>query len=177
MSNDINFLLDQKKDVAKKQGKIRTLRLVAVGILLLLGLSSVTAFLLNQNAFPSSLKEEESGLLKDVSLLHDKEAKLLLVTDRLQNISEILAQRANYSLVVNSFLKQIPQEASIERFQVGKMDFELTVSSASLISIGTTIDNLTDMAKKKEIIKDLTLESLVLDQGGGKYSAVLRANL
>ena len=176
MSSDINLLSSRNRELFKKEKQVKKVRIIAAGILFLVAFSSIASFFLNRN-FSSSYKKEEDSLLREISLMHSKEAKLLIVKDRLQSIADILKTRVSYAKTTSVFLEKIPPEVQIEELQISQKSLTLSISSTSLASIDTVIKNFTDMAKQKQILKSLTLGSLTFVPRTGRYLTTLQATL
>lgn len=176
MSSEINLLANRNLEILKERKRIKRIRLIAGAVLFFVVFSSVFSFLLTRNFFPPSLKAEENSLLQKMSLLHTKEAKLIIVTDRLKNIKNILKERVSYSKSISAFLEKIPQGLQVEKLHVGQKGLALSVSAESLYPIDAVIKNFTDMAERKEL-KSLTLESLTFVPKTGKYLTTLSAEL
>lgn len=144
---------------------------------MVLTLFSVAVFMLNKQKADSIELKERDSVLSSINRLQEKEARLRSINDRLQGIREILKKRKDYHGILTTVLQKIPDGASIEKLEVDSKAVLLTVSSNSLVPIDGLINNLIDMAVKKEIITNLVLESLTLDPKKGNYLVNIKANL
>ena len=182
MNSDINLLANRDKEQFQEGSRVRKARFAAFFALLFVAFSSIASFLLIRSY--AKVADEENSLLQKTSLLHDKEVKLLIVNDRLKYISEILQRRIAYAQATKTLaqttktlLDKIPTEIATEDFRISKESVAISLSSSSLISLNTVIKNFTDMAKHKEILKSLTMESLILATQTGKYLLTLKGGI
>ena len=92
-------------------------------------------------------------------------------------IGKILKIREDLSEPASTLLTKVPSELSVEDFEIDNKSFILIGQSKSLSAIGEFIDNLTDMVRKGEILKSLTLSSLTFDPGKNTYKVSIRSQL
>jgi len=177
MITDINLLLRTDEESLKRKKRIRILNFVAAGLLIIVGLISLVVFLLIQGANPPSLKKEQNDVLKKISQFQDRQSKLFILNNRIDNIDKILKTRKDISKTMNELLAKIPDNFSINSFEINDQSIILTGESNSLYSIAQLINNLTDMVYKKEILKSLTLSSLALDSSSNTYQVSLKSDL
>ncbi|OGH39346.1 MAG: hypothetical protein A3B44_02180 [Candidatus Levybacteria bacterium RIFCSPLOWO2_01_FULL_38_21] len=176
MKADINLALGALVESAQKSRLLRILRITALASITLILIASVSLFLLINSTSTDKIKKEEDKILFSIKYLHDKEAKILIINERLNGISKILGSRGNYDLLMNAFLQKIPQDTSVDSFGVDKNKIVLTVSSDSLSSMDDLIDSFIDMVEKQQIIKNLTIESLTSDRISGIYILSIKAD-
>jgi len=177
MNTNINLLLHKDEETLKRQRRIKQFNLLAVGSLIGIGALSFFIFLLIQIANPSSIKKEQDEILRKISELQTRQAKLLILENRANNISEILNKRKNLSKVTNTILTKTPDRLFIESLEVNGKSVFITAHSSSLSAIGEFINNFTDMVRKKDLIDALTINSLIFDESRNSYQISLSANL
>ena len=187
MLQDVNFLTVKKRDKAKSRKSLLAVRIVAVCYLVIIGFLSVLAFYFENRVSLDTAKKNEDSFLKTIVPFKSREAKLLLIKDRIADISEILkrrekvagkerAEKANYEKLITSFEEKIPQGIVVNVLEVEESKVVLNLSSDSLNLIDDLIDGLTSLGED-EIISSLLLDSLSLSQDKNKYSILLTANL
>lgn len=187
MPHDINFLTAIKKEKAEKKKLLLIVRIVAVCYLILIGLLSALAFYLGSTVSLDTAKKKEASFLNTIAPLKETEAKLLLIKDRIANISEILkrreevvgkekAKKASYEKIIASFKGKIPQEIVVNTLNVDETKVVLKLSSDSLSLIDGLIDGLTTLRQDK-IISSLLLESLSLNKDTSTYSILFTGTL
>lgn len=176
MSRDINFLAI--KNIEKKKAKkgLKNVRITAIFSLILVVLLSVVLFNLKGKIYPQALKNEHDSLLKSLSALQQKEAKLAISNNRAENISELFNKRVDYSKIVRKFFEKKPSQIKVDSLRIDKKTIILTISSNSLKPINEFIDGLIELGQKKEITV-LLLDSLSLSEASGTYSVSFTANL
>lgn len=177
MSNDINLLLYKNSELQRERKKVRIANTIAITFSIIVGIASMFAFVLIQSVNPSSIAQEQESTLKEISRLQDKQAKLFIINDRLTNIEEVFQDREDLSKNINSLLSNAPNNLSIENLEMDNKSLVLTISSSSLLSINDFINNLIDMARKKEIIRSLTLSGLTFDESKNTYLVSLKSEL
>lgn len=189
--SDINFLVVKNREVARKQKGVKALRIIAVLSLLTVGLLSLLSFYATNRIYPKSLKSQYDLLLKNMSTLHSKEAKLAIINNRIENISDIfgkkttnttdkgsqnITEREDYSKVISKFSDKMSAGIKIDSLKVDKKIINIILSSNSLLPINGFIDGLTDLGRDKTV-KALTLDSLSVSEATGTYSLSLTASL
>ena len=177
MITDINLLLRTDEESLKRKKRIRILNFVAAGLLIIVGLISLVVFLLIQGANSPSIRKEQNDVLKKISQFQDRQSKLFILNNRIDSIDKILKTRKDISKTMNELLAKMPDNLSINSFEINAKSIVLTGESNSLYSIAQLINNLTDMVYKKEILKSLTLSSLTLDNSSNAYQVSLKSDL
>ena len=177
MNTNINLLLRKDEETLKRQRKIKKLNLLAVSFLIAIGALSLLIFLLIQIINPSSVKKEQDETLRKISAYQTQQAKLLILENRVNNISEILNKRKDLSKVIQTILTKTPDRVFIESLEADGKSVIMTAQSSSLSSIGDFINNLTDMVRKKDLIDALTINALIFDEARNSYQISLTANL
>lgn len=177
MSANINLLLRSDEESLKRKKRVKILNFVAGAFLVGLGLTSLVIFLLIQSINPPSVKKEQEDILKSMSTLQDRQVKLFVLNNRVENIDKILATRRDLSIVTNSLLEKTPSELSIDNLEVDDKSVVITAQSTSLSIISEFINNLIDMVRKKEKIRSLTLNSLIFDESRNVYQVSIKGEL
>jgi len=177
MNANINLLLRKDEETLKRQRRIKKLNLLAVSFLIGIGALSFFIFLLIQIINPTSVKKEQDETFRKISVYQTRQAKLLILENRVNNISEIFNKRKDLSKVIQTILTKTPDRIFIESLEVDGKSVIMTAYSSSLSSIGDFINNFTDMVRKKDLIDALTINALVFDEERGSYEISLTANL
>lgn len=174
-TSDINLASGGVRAPSDRIYKI--LRIVAFLTLFIVASSSILAFIATRQISIPSIKKDQNTTLYSLSFLRKKEAKVLIINDRLKNIGGVLKERKNYLNTVTAILKETTG-VSATTLSVDKDTIELTVSSSSLLSINNFLNNLISSTTKRTIkIRDLSIESLTLNRQGGNYSLSVKAKL
>lgn len=176
MKSEINLLSPAQIDRTKSSGVLRVLRIAAISCLFALLGISVILFFLSRELSPVAIKNKENEVLRSLSLLHKREAKLAVINDRIKGIPGLIEGRPGFDLLINSILQKIPEGVSINSMAFDKDKVILTVSSSSLLSINNLMNNLIEMASNRKIIKDVTVDSLTADVKGGRYSLSIKGD-
>lgn len=175
--NEINLLRSQESEKKQPQKLERMLRLTSVILLSVVGLSSVTLFILNATSPVSSLQKEEATLLSQLTAYQNQFNKYLIIQDRLKNISGILSKRTNYNETINNLLEKVPQNVIVGSLSIDGNKVQMSVSSSSLSAINIFIDNTVELATDKKMFNRLTMNGLSFDVERGQYLLTLQADL
>jgi Tfp pilus assembly protein PilN len=177
MSTNINLLLHTDGE-SLKQNKIKRLfYFIAVGSLMVVCLIAVTVFVLIKAVNPESIKKQQEEVLAQISQFQNRQVKLLILSNRIETVEKILKTRRDLPKITSGLLAKIPTDLSIDNLEVDSKTVVVSGQSKSLSAIGEFIDNLTDMAHRKEIIKSLTLSSLAFDGDKSTYQISVKSGL
>lgn len=176
MSKNINLVLKEQTEVLKRKRRIKVSRLVSAALLLLVLLMSLSIYLLNLRAAPSTIDKDKDALLNQLLPLREKEGKLKVVNDRVNNISSALNVRRDVYKIVNTLLEEVPGAIELDNLEFTEGLVAIKVSSDSLLLVDELINNLIDMARRKEMISILILNSLDAT-AAGEYSVSINIGL
>ncbi|MDO8583021.1 MAG: hypothetical protein Q7R51_00640 [bacterium] len=176
MSADINLLRKDEESI-KRQHRVKVFNFVAIASLIGVGILSLILFLLIQTINSPSVKKEQDDIFKKISQFQDKQAKLLVINNRIDNIEAILAGRKDLSKASSVLLTKIPARLLVESMEINDKSIVISASSPSLFVVGQFISNLTDMVRNKEIISSLVLNSLAFDSTRNTYHLSVRSDL
>lgn len=177
MNTNINLLLHTDEESLKRQKRVKILNLIAVMFLIGVGAISLLTFLLTQTINSSAILKEQNDVIEKISQFRDRQAKLFVLHNRIDNVEKVLEKRIDLSNVISGLLVKTPDRLFIEDLEVNDKTVSLTAKSTSLAAIGELINNLTDMVRKKEIITSLILNTLVFDEGKNSYQVSIKSEL
>lgn len=164
MDTNINLLLRTDESELRKKRRIKALNILAIILLFSIGLISLSSFILIQIINPESIRKQQAEVLQKISKFQNRQAKLLILNNRIENIDKILKTRKDLARTINTLLAKMPNGLTINTFDIDDKFVIIAAKSRSLHTIGEFMNNLTDMVRKKEVIKSLTLSSLVLNE-------------
>lgn len=177
MSRDINLISSKDSNEIKRKKRVKILRIGAIVSLISVSLLAILLFILSNQISLSSIKNNQNSALQGIASLRTKAAKLTLLVDRVNDISVIVGARVDYSAKIALLLKEMPIEAEANVLEVNEKIIDLTVKSDSLLPLNEFIDNLTELAKKKEIVKKLSIQGITFNDKIGSYSLSIRAEI
>lgn len=177
MSSDINLVSGKAYQLEKELKRLKVLRIVSVVSLISVASISIILFLIIILLPISSVKKDQEKTLSNIALLRGKLTKYSLINDRIKNISEINRTRKDYSTITNSIIDKVPSSLSVDILTIEDGVMSVSVGGVSLIPINEYIDIIIEMGDKKQGIKNLTVESLVLNNNTGKYILTLQADI
>lgn len=177
MDRSINLIGGKTFDVDRELRRLRILKTFSIVSIVLVALIAIVLFLITLLLPISAVKQDEQQTLTNISLLHKKLVNYFLVSDRINNISQIIAKRKTYGSVSSAILKKVPQELSVDTLSIEDNTLTIVLTGSSLLSVNKAIDDMVLMANDKKIIKNLLIESLVLNSSVGKYSLSMKADI
>ncbi len=176
MNNNINLILSKEGQSLKKKKKIKLLNTIALGLLLVVAVSSVVLFLLNTLNPLSSIKKDQLATINNITFLNERSGKLVIVNDRLKNISEINNKRKKFSSTLDYLIGQLGN-LKINFLELDNKSISFSVSSKSLLEENQFLQKLIEKSSKKEMMKDLIIDSLTVNEKTGLYILSLRATV
>jgi len=177
MSRNINLVLKEGAEGLKYKRRLKRFRLLAAGLLLAVLLVSLSIYLLINFIFgTSSIEKDKDELANQLLPLRDKEAKLKVINDRLNNITLVQGRKIDVYKIVDKFLSEVPIGLSVDNLEYEMDKVSVKVSSDSLVAVDEFINNLISLAERKELVGTLILNSLVVGEIG-KYEVTLNVGL
>lgn len=179
MSTDINLLTHVDETASKQAGRKRLVGFLAAVILIAVGAITVGIFMMIQALNVNGIKKEQANVIEKLDELADQQVDLFIANKRVENIEKILKTRKNLSVAVDALINRMPDDFLLTEMKVDVESVTISGRSDSLAIIGEAIGNMTEMAKNKEIIKSLTLKSLVLEENRNEkyYSVSLKSDM
>lgn len=177
MNNSINLLKTETKENPRRRKTTYILKIISIIFIFFVGLVSIILFILNSRISISSVKDEETSVLQNISIQKNRLSKYYLLNDRLKGVEEILKDRKNYTNVLNSLVSQIPPDTKVGSLEIDKGDISLSVDSSSLLPLNEFLNNMVDLSINKHVIHNMTIESLTIDSKTGNYSIAIKAKI
>ena len=177
MGKDINLIAGKNEQQEKEKKRIKLFRGIAFLCLLVVLVLSVIIFIFNLSFSTDSIKKDQTSAINSIAALSKRSGRLMAIDERLNDISNILAKRKNYSQIISEILKKAPSDVKTTSIEVGKDGVSIYVSSASLVPLNDFLNNLLEMSINKQVISNLSLTGLTADEKTGKYSLSLKMTL
>ncbi|HYM64971.1 MAG TPA: hypothetical protein VES68_00580 [Candidatus Sulfotelmatobacter sp.] len=177
MSSEINLVTGKTFSLEKRLKQTKILRIIAIVCLVLVSLASIVLFLITVTLPISSVKKDEEQTISSLSLLHKKHASYALVSDRITNIKAISSSKKDYARTINEILKNVPETLSVDSMIVDSGKIEISFNGSSLLDMDKLINNLIAFNNSKKYIKNLLIESLVLNSRSSKVTLLLQADI
>lgn len=175
MSTNINLLIHTDKETLRQKKRIIFFNLAAAVSLIGVGLIYFGIAILIQIVNPGSLEREHQKLLVEMSKLQSRQKNLFTLNNRIENINKIMKARDTISKKANILFTKVPSKLPLESFEIDNKSVILVGQSNSLSVIGEFLSSLTDMVRKKDTIKSLTLNNLELDTEKNVYNISVRS--
>ena len=177
MSKNINLLPKKNKPQdSHEELLIFFKRIATVTVIITIG-SSLLFFLLTINPSFSAVKQQENNVLTNLSFTQGKIAKYVVIKNRLVSVAKILHTRYPMNAVVSKLEDQFPPDISIDSLEISNKTLSFSLTSASLLSLNTVITNMTSLLNSKNILKRITVQSIVSNPFAGTYTLTVHADL
>lgn len=160
MSSEINLLNTRRQGNVALQAKVKLLRLIAVGILFLVGVGSLVIFLLVLASPLPDLKKQETTLLNSLSQMHTKVLKQVLISTRLVDINKILSSRLDVDTRISQIRDKMPDGVSIEEVRVDTKEINIVFNSVTLGGIENISSVVKTMSQNDKSIAKVHIDSV-----------------
>lgn len=177
MQKEINLLPHKNLGFLQQERTIMTVRVIAVLSVIFVVSSFVGVLLLGRNYSVDNVMAQQQTVQSKLNLLQTKTQKYLLLVDRLHKIEAMSKNQTPIITQMETLQQQVPQGVSIDTFTISKEGVFLSVSSSSLSSLRTFLDNLTQMVTQKKLLKKLTIDNVAVNQKTGIYSVGVKGEL
>ena len=174
MNSDINLVSGNANALDKGTKTLMRHKLIGTFAIIGVVIIAILLFLLSRLFSPDSIIKQQNQVTASISLQQSKQAKLVALTQRLNDISSLLKKRTNYDVVLSNILAQSPSGISIVSVSVDKKKISVIVNSSSLLSLNDFIEMLKGMVEKKQFLKNVTINNLGLN---GRAGYVLTADI
>lgn len=178
MNKTINLL--QKKQLPDKQHSLSVkMKRIAVSLFVLTTGAAILLLILTFTFRMSSLthKEEKETLATKLSLAKTKAARYILIKDRMSAITHLLAGRYPWDTVLMTIQSQLPDDVVITNMESEDKSLSVSLSSASLLSLNSTIAHITSLLQQKKIFAKVTIDSVAIGEESGLYTLSIKTLL
>lgn len=174
--SDINLF--KKNTGRSKEAKIlKILRIISIGSLFVVTISSIALFFINSTQPTNDLKKQQENLTVSLSSYKQKISEFVMINDRIKNITDIISHRSTFDGTIDLISKQAPKEVKINDYSIDSKKISLNAFSTSVLATNTFFDNLVKLVEDKNKLKKVTLNGLVVDGKSGNYSFALNIEL
>jgi len=178
MKGDINLLSRSKVEASVKTEFSNVLKLISLASIAVVLLLSFILFILARQLSIESIRTKQNAVIKNISFLKDKQVKLIVTNQKIEQISQILKKRAKFDSNLRIvYSKAAASGTSFQSLLLNKQKISISLVSSSLISIDNFLDSFIEMAKSKKLIQDFTIGSISLDPKSGNYSLNIEAQM
>ncbi len=177
MSNEINLVTGTTFSLEKRIKQTKLLRIIAIISLVIVSLTSIVLFLITISLPIVSVKKDQQQAISGLTLLHKKHTSYSLVLNRITNIKSIVVSRKDYAKTLNEIIKQVPGSLDVESMSVDSGKIEIGITGSSLQDINKLINDLISLNNNKKYIKNLLIESLVLNAQNAKVTLSFQADM
>lgn len=177
MSEGINLLQPNKNTGSGIHLRsIQKMRVLTVGLLFIISVSSVILFILVALSPLPALQRQEQTLQQTLTSSKDTIVKLAIVNTQTDAASSLLAKRKPFDKPIELVLAKLSKDISVTQLQMDSDSFTITVDTPSLQSLDTYFNGLTDYVKSKNTFSKLTMVDLTTDPATNQYQATLELN-
>ncbi|HXS14611.1 MAG TPA: hypothetical protein VN711_00610 [Candidatus Saccharimonadales bacterium] len=169
MSTEINLLPQKARSRLSHESALAYAKIGAIVVAIITVCLAVLVFLINRDPTLERIGAEQNTILAQLSALHSKTAKDLIIQDRLRRIHGIVTIRGNMDTQLIKISSQLPSSLTVTDFSLDSTKMSITVSSLSLSGMGELIDNLTKLVNEKSVLKGITIQGIITDEQSGTY--------
>lgn len=173
MNDDINLLRQKEKAARTLDSKyVIFARIIAVLALLIVAFSAILLFALRLLSPLEKLKAEEESITKQLLAMSGKRLKLVVIKERLQEISDIIKRRPEFDKKIELLETHISSSVVLSNLRIDNTKIQFTASSPSLQSIEEFFDALikTTTNPQKKVYKRVSYDSLSLSSTSNTYT-------
>jgi len=163
MNSGINLIGEKSKTQKVVLTRIKVLRSIAIGLLFIVSVSSVSLFMLITLSPLPTLQSQEKAAVASLSQQRTEIAKLAVVNERSDTIAGILSKRPNFDGTIDFMKSKLPRGVTITAFEVDKSTLSVTLSSKSLALLNEFLNNLLQSANETQKFSRVTLADLSID--------------
>lgn len=175
MKTEINLLSASQVQASRGDKELVLLRIVSIASVIFAGISSVIIFLIVAQFSPAKIQKEQAGVIQQISAQREKQAGIILVSNRAKDLVKITEKRSRYKEVLEVVISKIPPGTTVNTMSLGEENIEVSVSSNSLIMLDQFISNFLELASTKNIIDSLTIENLSFAPDQGLYTTSIKS--
>lgn len=175
MNNGINLLVDKRntKVFTSVKSNLKVFRFGAIGVLFLVGASSIILSMLIVFSPLPQLHREEQKARADLAAFQVDMNKLVFINERGDSIRKILAIRPPYDKNISIVESKMQQDVTLEGFSVAKNKYTFRFYSKNLASLNELINGLTAITGKGRDFLRVYLTSLTVDAEKKRFTLVV----
>jgi hypothetical protein len=170
MSEGINLLEPNKNtkpaDLLKK---LQVMRIVTVGLLFIISVSSVILFILVTLSPLPALQRQESFLHQTLLSSKSDIVKLALVNTQTTAIQDLLTQRKMLDEPLSLIQNKLTSDMTVTELQADGNRIIISVESPNLQSIDTFLNGIVSYVQEKKTFSKVTMVDLTTDQVNNAY--------
>ncbi len=176
MSNGINLLVDKRnKILAPAKDGLRLLRFGAIGILFVVGASSIIISMLIVFSPLPQLRSAEQKARTELAAFRLDMNKLAFINERGDSIRKIIEKRPSYDKKLDIVQSKMQADVTLEGMSIAKKKYTFKFYSKNLASLDELLNGLTAITGKGRDFQRVYLSSLAIDSE--KKSFVLVVDL
>lgn len=176
----INLLFDQSgSSYAQLLTKLRVLRVVAIGLLFLVGTASIMLFLMIALSPLPRLRAEEERLTDTIKSgsYQSKMDKYFIISSRLKDINTVLAQRPDVVKTYELLESTLAGSVKINFLDITEKNISLNLYSNNLAELESVTTNLREIPEYTKSFKAMTLSGIAYDKEDLFYRMVVTITL
>ncbi len=175
MNNGINLISSKHAALERQARIVRIFNRIAYSSLGIVAIGAVGLFFLNFYSPLPKLEAQQQATTQQLLSQKEKIAKLLLLRNRLQNITTLFQHSTSLDKTLTAIALNTPGDVSVDTLGIDETGVNLIVTSPSLLSINSFLDFLKSQVDKKSLFKKITISSLAVDVANGRYSLAVSA--
>jgi hypothetical protein len=174
MKNEINLLHTKTKSpLSSLANKVDLLRTIAIFLLFLVAILSVSFFFLVLVSPLPALRIKENAKRLELRSLYSKISDLYVINDRVKGVSDIFDKRVNFDDILTLLLNKLPSGLSVDAIRSSDSEVTVDVSSLSLLTLQEYMADLVKNNQSTKNFSSITQSSLSISPNNDKVSVHL----
>lgn len=149
------------------------MRWIAIGLLFLVSVSSMILFFLIALSPLPELQQQQDERLATLATLRVPMTKVLLLQERMDTISGLLAKRNDVDKTIQSVLSKLPTDVSVTSIALKENNLEVTVTSQSLSSIDLFLNTMVTASEENNEFSMVILKDVSRDDQSQNFSSTI----
>lgn len=175
MNEGINLLEPNKNSGSViSLRRIQKMRVMTVGLLFVISVSSVVLFILVALSPLPALQRQEQYLQQTLAASKSTIVKLSLLNSQTDAVSQLITKRQSFEKPIGLVQKKLSDDITVQQLQIDSNSLVITVESPSLQSLDTFINGLIGYVKDKNTFSKVFLVDLTTDQSTNAYAVTVQ---
>jgi hypothetical protein len=156
--------------------RIQKMRVLTIGLLFIISVSSVILFILVALSPLPALQRQEQFLQQTLSASKSTIVKLSLVNSQTDAVNNLSTKRKSFDKPISLVQDKLSSDITVQQLQADSNSLVITVESTSLQSLDTFTNGLIGYVQAKNAFSKVTLVDLTTDLSANAYALTVQLN-
>lgn len=177
MPKEINLLPKKNIGFFEEEQTIIISRVIAIFSVIIVISGIIGIWFLDKNYSPTAISAQQAALQERLVPLQNRAVTDITLVNRVNAIAGIIKNRLSLIDTISTVQSKLPSMVTIQSLTITKEQLNLEITSASLSSLQTFMNTLTNMVGPKNLFQKMTITSVSLNATSGLYTADLEGIL